>query len=46
MTFTRPVNFEFTSLAVGCLLVGMSLCNQTFENSTVLLMSLTALRLR
>ena len=46
MTFTRPVNSEFTSLAVGCLLVGMSLCNQTFVNSTALLMSLMALRSR
>ena len=34
MTFTRPVNSEFTSLAVGCVLVGISLCNQTFVNST------------
>ena len=46
MTFTRPVNSEFTSLAVGCVLVGISLCNQTFVNSTTLLMSLMALGLR
>ena len=42
MTFTRPVNSEFASLAVGFVLVEISLCNQTFINCTALLMSLMA----